>query len=144
MFSLLLLVLLISCDKVKNVKYHESWSLVNNSGELLVLETNWDIYTDYDSLFVGDTFFLADKGGEQLVCTEDVLAERYKNIIVKEVGGGVILGKEAFFDEGNWALTIKDGELVGQSVFIEFDTWYDYTFTITDEMLEAARKGGGE
>ena len=144
MLSPLLLVLLMSCDKVETVKFYESWNVVNNSGELLVLETTWDVYTDYDSLFVGDTIFWAEKESDSLVCTKDILADKYKNIIVKNDRGGVIFKSDVFFDENKWFLSVKNGDLVDKSVFIEFDTWYDYTFTITDEMLEAARKGGGE
>jgi hypothetical protein len=73
-------------------------------------------------------------------------SDEYCSVCIVDERGMCLFSKELLINS-NWSLDVKDGDLIPEidkSSYAKDDTWYDYTFTITDEMLEAARKGGGE
>lgn len=148
--SLFLLCSLASCDKVTVFDSYVSWRLINNSSADLVLkiEKGELAVKRKDSLLLRDAIYVMEV--EVYDHGDTARFERPLDFChvncIDNVEGKTVVGAESLLDLGLWHLTVADGKSIPfeHSVFSEYDTWYDYTFTITDEMLEAARKGGGE
>lgn len=144
----LLLLVLTSCDPIDHVDNYVSWSIENRSAE------NLEIWKFYDggnvvehSLFAGDDYKL---NMEECYDSDTMAFEspigKWDSVCVADEKG-MSFFKKTLSSKSNWCLSIKSGDSIPDGEgpgFSEYDTWYDYTFTITDEMLEAARKGGGE
>lgn len=139
----------VSCDGVTVFDSCVSWRLVNESGEELKMRTqeSWDCsFSDTILSDSGEFVFcvFGEKHKDERLFKNP--SSEYESISIETIDGIFVLDEKVLFESDRWTLIKKNGDLVPfqRSVFTEYDTWYDYTFTITDEMLEAARKGGGE
>ena len=140
-----LFLLLCSCDPTVFWKSLVTWNIENKSETTLVVKTiggKTGTLIDIDTIFAGE-FELLEKmsfneSGNALF---QELYKSYNSITVETKEGDVLFDNTVLRDSSLWRLSLQQ-EVVES--FSEYDTWYDYTFTITDEMLEAARKGGGE
>ncbi|MBO5799423.1 MAG: hypothetical protein J6Q59_08950 [Paludibacteraceae bacterium] len=138
-------LLLCSCDPTVFWKSLVTWNIENKSETTLVVKTiggKTGTLIDIDTIFAGE-FELLEKmsfneSGNALF---QELYKSYNSITVETKEGDVLFDNTVLRDSSLWRLSLQQ-EVVES--FSEYDTWYDYTFTITDEMLEAARKGGGE
>jgi hypothetical protein len=140
-----LFLLLCSCDPTVFWKSLVTWNIENKSETTLVVKTiggKTGTLIDIDTIFAGE-FELLEKmsfneSGNALF---QELYKSYNSITVETKEGDVLFDNTVLRDSSLWRLSLQQDVVES---FSEYDTWYDYTFTITDEMLEAARKGGGE
>lgn len=140
-----LFLLLCSCDPTVFWKSLVTWNIENKSETTLVVKTiggKTGTLIDIDTIFAGE-FELLEKmsfneSGNALF---QELYKSYNSITVETKEGDVLFDNTVLRDSSLWRLSLQQDVVES---FSEYDTWYDYTFTITDEMLEAASKGGGE
>ncbi|MEE1542432.1 MAG: hypothetical protein UF067_08190 [Paludibacteraceae bacterium] len=138
-------LLLCSCDPTVFWKSLVTWNIENKSETTLVVKTiggKTGTLIDIDTIFAGE-FELLEKmsfneSGNALF---QELYKSYNSITVETKEGDVLFDNTVLRDSSLWRLSLQQDVVES---FSEYDTWYDYTFTITDEMLEAASKGGGE
>jgi hypothetical protein len=139
---------LLSCGPLERVDSRVTWKVVNNSSEILTIRKIGKDggYADF-KMYMGDKYTLT---GDDCYHSDTSLfrkpSDDYLSVCVLD-SDSCYFSEELMSNKINWNLSIRPGDSIpdgeGPS-FNEYDTWYDYTFTITDEMLEAARKGGGE
>jgi hypothetical protein len=149
MSNAIIALILTSCDPTVHIENYVTWHIVNNSSETLKVRESWlcEDYIEYD-LSPGEKIL---EGMEECDYSDTSLFEGPTqdkcSIGVIDEMGVCCFSDTVLFDKSNWELNIKPADSISggdKPGFSEYNTWYDYTFTITDEMLEAARKGGGE
>ena len=137
-----------SCGPLDHIDNRVTWNLVNNSSEILaVRKVGIDGSEVEFQLLIGHRYILE---GDECNHSDTSLfgkpSDNYLSVCVLD-SGSCYFSDELMSNKINWDLSIKPGDSIPAEYVPsnrEYDTWYDYTFTITDEMLEAARKGGGE
>ena len=138
---------LLSCGPLERVDSRVTWKVVNNSSEILTIRKIGKDggYADF-KMYIGDKHTLTGDDCEHSDTLFRKPSDDYLSVCVLD-SGSCYFSEELMSNKINWSLSIKPGDSIPDGKLPsnrEYDTWYDYTFTITDEMLEAARKGGGE
>lgn len=144
----LLLLLLASCDRVVHIDSYVTWNIENRSSNKLTIRKSYSCekYIEHELLYGENYKLVCNSYNHSDTSLFKSPSDEYCSVCIVDEGGKCLFSKELLINS-NWSLDVKDGDLIPEidkSSYAKDDTWYDYTFTITDEMLEAARKGGGE